>query len=434
MELLLGISNFLKTYLFDQPGFLIGIVAFVGLLIQKKGISEVISGSVKSVIGFLIVSTAAGIIAGAVFPIADILNKIIGIEVSTAGAIGQEGFINQWGSEITIIMTGSFFVNILIARFTKAKFVYLTVHQMFWMIFVYLAAFLEVVPVPNIPMLLVLGSILGGIYFTLQPAITQPFLRKVTGNDNFAYGHTTSFGVIVASIVGNVFKGKKEQTSEDIKIPEKLSFLKEITVSTALIMTLLYTIGVLLAGNTYIVENISEGQAPISWAINQGLTVSLGITVLLVGVNMMIAEIVPAFRGISQKIVPNAIPALDCPVVFSFAPTAVMLGFVSTLSTVIICTLIFGVTGFYSLTPPVITTFFAGGPAGVFGNSTGGWRGAVLGGIVVGLLISFGQALTVGALSTTVADFARWSNDLDYAVFPYFFRKIIEFLAMIFHF
>ncbi|MFQ7170958.1 MAG: PTS transporter subunit IIC [Thomasclavelia ramosa] len=78
-------------------------------------------------------------------------------------------------------------------------------------------------------------------------------------------------------------------------------------------------------------------------------------------------------------------------------------------------------TGYYYL--------FGGGPAGVFGNSTGGWRGAILAGVVAGLLLSFGQALTVGVLSTTVADFARWSNDFDYSVFPAFFKWILQLFA-----
>lgn len=426
MQIIIVISNFLKTYIFDQPGFLIGIVAFVGLAIQKKSIDQILSGTIKSVIGFLIVSTSAGIIAGAMSPISDMLNQIIGIQTVAETAMGQEAFITEWGSTITVIMTGSFIMNLLIARFTKVKYIYLTVHQMFWMIFVYLAAYLEVFPNPNMMIVLIGGSILGGLYFSLQPAITQPFLRKVTNSNDFAYGHTTSLGVIAASSVGRLFGKYQEDSSEEVKLPSGLSFFKEITVSTAIIMTILYVVTVLFAGSAFVTENVSGGMAPMAWAINQGLSVSVGITVLLVGVNMMVAEIVPAFKGISDKIVPNAIPALDAPVVFNFAPTAVMIGFLSTLITVIIFTLIFGLTGLYVLTPPVITTFFAGGPAGVFGNSTGGWRGAIFGGIITGILISFGQMLTVTALSTTVADFARWSNDLDYAVFPYFFKKILE--------
>ena len=103
-----------------------------------------------------------------------------------------------------------------------------------------------------------------------------------------------------------------------------------------------------------------------------------------------------------------------------------MLGFLSCLATVIVCVVVFGAVGLYALTPPVITTFFGGGPAGVFGNSTGGWRGAILAGIVAGLLMSFGQFLTVSALPTTIADFARWSNDFDYSVFPIFFKQIVS--------
>ncbi len=425
MNVLNAIVDIMSNYIFNQPFILLSLVAMLGLIVQKKPVQEVVSGSLKTGIGYLILSQGTSLLAGIVLPIATILNKVIGVEATTTG-MGTDAFTAEWASTIAIIMVVGFFINLLLARFTKFKYVFLTAHQTYYIIFVYLAVLIEVVPDPNRTTLILAGGLLTGIYCTLSPALVQPFMRKVTGSNDLAYGHTTSFGVIVGSLVGNLFKGKKEESSEDLKIPSYLTFLKDITVSTAIVMTLLYVICVALAGPEWIEANISSGQAAYMYAITQGVKFGVGITIVLTGVSMMIAEITAAFKGISEKIVPNAIPALDCPIVFNFAPTAVMLGFLSCLATVIVCVVIFGAVGLYALTPPVITTFFGGGPAGVFGNSTGGWRGAILAGIVAGLLLSFGQLMTVSALQTTVADFARWSNDFDYAVFPLFFKQILS--------
>lgn len=425
MNFLNAIVNIMSNYIFNQPFILLSLVAMLGLIVQKKPVQEVVSGSLKTGIGYLILSQGTSLLAGIVLPIATILNKVIGVEAATTG-MGTDAFTAEWASTIAIIMVVGFFINLLLARFTKFKYVFLTAHQTYYIIFVYLAVLVEVVPDPNRTTLILAGGLLTGIYCTLSPALVQPFMRKVTGSNDLAYGHTTSFGVIVGSLVGNLFKGKKEESSEDLQIPSYLTFLKDITVSTAIVMTLLYVICVALAGPAWIEANISNGQAAYMYAITQGVKFGVGITIVLTGVSMMIAEITAAFKGISEKIVPNAVPALDCPIVFNFAPTAVMLGFLSCLATVIVCVVIFGAVGLYALTPPVITTFFGGGPAGVFGNSTGGWRGAILAGIVAGLLLSFGQLMTVNALQTTVADFARWSNDFDYAVFPLFFKQILS--------
>ena len=77
-------------------------------------------------------------------------------------------------------------------------------------------------------MVVIVGGLLLGVYCTLSPALVQPFMRKVTGSNDLAYGHTTSFGVIMGALVGKLFKKHENESSESLKIPAKLSFLKDI--------------------------------------------------------------------------------------------------------------------------------------------------------------------------------------------------------------
>lgn len=51
--------------------------------------------------------------------------------------------------------------------------------------------------------------------------------------------------------------------------------------------------------------------------------------------------------------------------------------------------LILGFTGSILIIPGLVPHFFCGATAGIYGNSTGGRRGAIVGSFVNGLLITF---------------------------------------------
>ncbi|HEB3358625.1 TPA: PTS ascorbate transporter subunit IIC, partial [Salmonella enterica subsp. enterica serovar Montevideo] len=146
------------------------------------------------------------------------------------------------------------------------------------------------------------------------------------------------------------------------------------------------------------------------YAIIMAITFAAGVFIILQGVRLILAEIVPAFTGFSEKLVPNARPALDCPVVYPYAPNAVLIGFLFSFLGGLVGLFLLGQMKLVLILPGVVPHFFTGATAGVFGNATGGRRGAMIGAFANGLLITFLPVLllpvlgAIGFANTTFSD------------------------------
>lgn len=157
----------------------------------------------------------------------------------------------------------------------------------------------------------------------------------------------------------------------------------------AVIMLVLFYISAIAAGQE-VTSKLSGSTHWLVYPAIQAFTFTAGMSVLMTGVRMFLAEITAAFVSISEKFIPNSRPALDVPTVFPFAPTAVIVGFLSAYTAGLVATFIMAALKFPIVIIPVAhIAFFSGGTAAVFGNSTGGWKGAVVGSFVVGLLLAF---------------------------------------------
>lgn len=232
------------------------------------------------------------------------------------------------------------------------------------------------------------GSLALGLIMAIFPALAQPFMRKITGNDQVGFGHFSTLGYALSGAIGSLV-GKNSRSTEKINFPKGLGFLRDSSISIALTMTILYIIVAIIAGPDYIEKNLSGGKNFIVFSIIQAITFAAGVFIILSGVRLVLAEIVPAFKGISTKLVPNAKPALDCPIVFPYAPNAVLIGFFCSFLGGIVGMMILGIAGSIIILPGVVPHFFTGATAGVFGNATGGIRGATIGSFANGLLITF---------------------------------------------
>ena len=194
-----------------------------------------------------------------------------------------------------------------------------------------------------------------------------------------------------------------------------MTFLRDTSVSIALVMGVLYLIVALASGASFVEKELSGGQNFLIFALLQAITFAGGVYVILAGVRLILAEIVPAFTGIATRLVPDAKPALDCPVVFPYAPNAVLIGFLSSfvggiVGMVVLIAFTGSIPALPIILPGVVPHFFCGATAGVFGNATGGRKGAVAGAFSHGLLITFLPVLlmpvlgNLGFANTTFSD------------------------------
>src|SRR5690625_890318 len=429
------IIKWIASNVFGTPAILIGFIVLLGLLLQKKSTSDVMSGTFKAIIGFLIINAGAGVIVGALEVFEPLWAEVFNLEGETlSNFMGQEAFNAKFGSAVTLAMTLGFLLNLLLARFTRFKYIYLTGHMMFWTTTIFAGIVIQTAGGEvSFWKLVIFLSVIMGLYWTLQPAITQPFMRKVMGNDNIALGHTSASVALFGAGLGKVF-GNKENDSEKIKLPKGLEFLRDSNVITALTMGLLFSIGaiIILLKSTPGAEELvatSGDQNFVIYSIIQSFTFAAGIAIVLTGVRMFIGEMVPAFNGIATKLVPGAKPALDAPVVFPSAPNAVILGFLGAFVGAILWLIVLGNTVAYIFVPTMIVLFFHGATAGVFGNATGGVRGAILGGFVTATVVAWGQYVTVRfLLPGTIPDTAMWAADSD----MFILGPIIKALAALF--
>ena len=394
----MGFLKFLQDIL-SVPAILVGLAALVGLIALRKSFSEVLVGSIKATLGFLILVAGAVTLIGSLNNLSPMLETGFGIRGVVPNNEAIVALAQQTlGAETALIMIFGFIANILIARFTPLKYIWLTGHHTFYMAAL-LAAVLSTAGLRGAP-LVVIGAVILGFVEVLMPAWAMPIMRRITGGNDVALGHFGTLGYMVSAYTGMIFGRKPDDSDsiEHLKFPTGLSFLRDSLVATGLVMIIIFIIGALAAGPTYVQEKLSGGQNFLVFAIIQGLTFTAGVAVILQGVRMILAEIVPAFQGIAAKIVPQAKPALDCPVTFPFAPTAVLVGFISSFIAGIIGMLILGAIRATVIVPGLVPHFFVGGTAGVFGNATGGRRGCILGAFINGLIITFGAALLLPVL------------------------------------
>lgn len=444
LDFLLKIWDYFAQNILTQPAFLIGFIVLIGYLLLKKPLYECIAGFLKATVGYFILSVGSGGLVNNFRPIlvglkerfnldAMVTDPYFGQNAVTAGI--EETFGRTFGDTMLLLLI-AFVFNIILVRFskyTKLRAVFTTgnvqVQQAataFWLL---LFCFPEL---GRIQVLLVMGLILG-CYWAVGSNLTVGICQDLTEGGGFAIAHQQMFGVYLFARLAERFKtkGKKSKRLEDVELPGFLSIFNENMVSTSILMLLFFGIILMVLGQDYLINAgfMVEGQSFLFYIIQTSLMFAVYLAILQLGVRTFVSELTESFQGISNTILPGAVPGIDIAATFGFgSPNAVTIGFLfGALGQFLMILLLIAIKSPTIVIAGFIPLFFDNAAIAVFANNRGGIKPAILFPFLSGIIQIGGSALIASWVG--LAQYGGYLGMFDWATVWPFFTVLMKFLG-----
>ncbi len=390
-----------------------GLVVAIGLILQRKPVDAILKGIFKGIIGMVILLKGVDIVVSSITPLANAFSGLFNTQSnSTLGDFNV--FLGQYGSYVGLILLCGFVINIIIARYTRFKTIYLTGNILFWYPMLFLAVGIE----NNVSglKLFIFTLIMYILVITIFPYILRKHVKYVTGNDSFTIGHTASIYCLLGSYIGKLV-GQKDKNIENLNLPKSLSFFRDTNITAAIVMFIVYIIVGLFIGKESRIA-IYGSEPLITYSLIQGITFAAGMIILLTGVRMILGEIIPSFKGIADKLAKGSIPALDIPMIFPYGPNALLIGFIIALITSIGTLFLLGASGVltFALIPLVVACYFDVAPGAIFANARGGWPAAIITSALGGIILMVLAAISLNLVSGTVGNFIQTYGGNEFSI------------------
>lgn len=390
-----------------KPAIIIALVTLVGLIAMKNKPSKVITGTILSFVGFSMIKLGSGILANVLMAFSKLFNSAFNVErVVPSNEAMMAMTMKSLGSIASLILVVGLITNILVARFTPFKAVYLSLHLTLFSSFA-IAAVFRMIGLSNV-VAVICGGIGLGFYMAISPSILGHYAKDVTGSDEYTIAHSGSLAYILGSFVAKKF-GNKEHDAEDVKMSDSVMFLKNPTVATTLTMLILFVITCVFAKSA-VLAKVTLGENAFIFSLENAATFAAGLFIVKAGIKMFIDEIVPAFKGFAKIFAPGSIPGVDVLVLFDKAPNTALIGFLVSFLIGVLMIIVLPLLHMPVIVPGLMAFFITGGASAILGNAEGGVKGAVISSAIDGLLLSILPAVSLalfaalGVHGTTFAD------------------------------
>lgn len=421
MQVLSSIWEFFANNILKNAPHMIGFIVLLGYLLKGEKWYTTLGGTLKAVIGMLILNVGSGGLVSNFRPIlvglkdrfnldATVIDPYFGQNAVTDGVM--EVFGKAFDS-VMILLLIAFIVNILLVRFnkyTKCRTLFTTGHVQvqqastaYWLIMFAMPALLK-----NDTLMLVVMAVVLGAYWAVGSNLTVKPMQELTDGAGFAIAHQQMFGIRLGYWAADKFFGKdggKKKDKEikkvgDMELPGFFQIFNENMVCTAILMTVFFGIIMSIIGKDFFIGagNLKETDSFLMFVFDKCLNFAVYLAILQLGVRTFVSELTVSFQGISEKLLPSSIPGVDCAVCYGFGDAnAVTFGFLAGLAGQLVA-----IVALILMKSPVliicgfVPVFFDNATIGLVANEKGGLKACLVIPFISGLIQVFGSALIAG--------------------------------------
>ena len=421
MQVLTSIWEFFANNILKNAPHMIGFIVLLGYLLKGEKWYTTLGGTLKAIIGMLILNVGSGGLVSNFRPIlvglkdrfnldATVIDPYFGQNAVTDGVM--EVFGKAFDS-VMILLLIAFIVNILLVRFnkyTKCRTLFTTGHVQvqqastaYWLIMFAMPALLK-----NDTLMLVVMAVVLGAYWAVGSNLTVKPMQELTDGAGFAIAHQQMFGIRLGYWAADKFFGKdggKKKDKEikkvgEMELPGFFQIFNENMVCTAILMTVFFGIIMSIIGKDFFVNagNLKETDSFLMFVFDKCLNFAVYLAILQLGVRTFVSELTVSFQGISEKLLPSSIPGVDCAVCYGFGDAnAVTFGFLAGLAGQLVA-----IVALILMKSPVliicgfVPVFFDNATIGLVANEKGGLKACLVIPFISGLIQVFGSALIAG--------------------------------------